>query len=105
MTLTVTIEPDFLALTTTPSMAPSASEVTWPVRAAGGWFCAAICGADGKRMTAKLAVKICRRRLVRILSWDTETIHSQFDSHDAQESARDGGAVTHIPHMSYASWP
>src|SRR5947208_2038944 len=33
-TLTVTVEPTFLALTTTPSMAPSLSDVTRPVSAA-----------------------------------------------------------------------
>src|SRR5215813_155632 len=66
MTLTVTVEPSFLALTTTPSMAPSAAEVTCPARA-GALFCAAAdCGAAAKRMTAELRAKIDKRRRVRI---------------------------------------
>jgi len=33
----VMVPPSFLALTSTPSMAPSCCEVTWPVSAAGAW--------------------------------------------------------------------
>src|ERR1700685_975908 len=39
MTLVWTIEPSLCAVTTTPSMLPSASDETWPVRAAG-WLSA-----------------------------------------------------------------
>src|SRR5262249_25684079 len=54
-TLTVTVEPAFLALTTTPSMAPSSAEVTWPLRAA--WPCARTKdGAAAKRTMVKAAM-------------------------------------------------
>src|SRR5205814_7896400 len=57
VTLTSTIEPGFLAVTTTPSILPSASELTVPVRAA--WPCAQTVGVVGwKSITAALAVKL-----------------------------------------------
>src|SRR5262245_38533393 len=65
MTLTVTVEPSFLALTTTPSMAPSAAEVTCPVRAAPALLSAAA-GSAWKKMTAEPSVKMDNRCRVRI---------------------------------------
>src|SRR5215470_7427648 len=67
MTLTVTVEPSFLALTTTPSIAPSASEVTCPVRAAAALLSAAAgCGVACKRMAAELSNEMDKRRRVCI---------------------------------------
>src|SRR5438874_2908139 len=34
------VEPSFLALMTTPSIAPSSAELTWPVSATAPWACA-----------------------------------------------------------------
>src|SRR5579864_3534997 len=63
MTLTITVEPVFLALTTTPSMAPSASDVTWPVRAGAFWAGAGtVCSA----MAATPAIRAGKRRFVGI---------------------------------------
>src|SRR5947209_6262791 len=66
-TLTVTVEPTFLALTTTPSMAPSLSEVTRPDSAA---LCAKA-GTDNNRQdaTTPQAVTIALRRMT--ISLDT----------------------------------
>src|SRR5262245_63187952 len=64
MTLTVTIEPAFLALTTTPSMAPSWSEVTTPVRAVAGAVCApADSGIADRRMAAAATAKLSLARI------------------------------------------
>src|SRR3954452_6541966 len=66
-TLTVTVEPTFLALTTTPSMAPSLSDVTRPARAA---FCAKA-GADNnkKDATKPKAATIALRRMTISLDY------------------------------------
>src|ERR1700676_2702539 len=61
----MTVEPAFLALTTTPSIAPSASDVTCPVRAAAVWLCAG-CGAAWNAMAAQPAIKIGNRRCAGI---------------------------------------
>src|ERR1700730_12630070 len=62
------MEPAFFALTTTPSIAPSVSEVTCPVSAAGAWFCAASCGAaDWSSMSAAPVITNCTSPLVNIL--------------------------------------
>src|SRR5258708_26899176 len=60
-TLTVTVEPTFLALTTTPSMAPSLSDVTRPDSAA---LCATA-GADNSKQDANRpkAATIALRRM------------------------------------------
>src|ERR1700730_15391558 len=63
--LTVTVEPAFLALTTTPSIAPSASEVICPVRAAGGWLCARTSSA-GTSVTAKTTPMPSSKRFICI---------------------------------------
>src|ERR1051326_8073368 len=59
-TLTVTVEPAFLALTTTPSMAPSLSDVTRPVSAA---LCAKA-GTDSRQHATRLkAATFASRRM------------------------------------------
>src|SRR5258708_4383358 len=51
------IEPGFLALTTTPSMAPSCSELTTPV-SAGSPCAQTVCEAACRNMTAAAAVRL-----------------------------------------------
>src|SRR3954451_12671939 len=66
-TLTVTVEPTFLALTTTPSMAPSLSDVTRPDSAA---FCAKD-GADNSTQDAnrlKAAIIALRRMTIPLVA-------------------------------------
>src|SRR5205814_49766 len=54
-TLTVTVEPAFFALTTTPSIAPSSAELTRPVRAVEAWA-AAGAGPPPTKASARTAV-------------------------------------------------
>jgi len=51
VTLIETIEPVLWAVTTTPSMAPSAAEVTWPVKAAA-WSARTPAGVASTRASA-----------------------------------------------------
>src|SRR5439155_1638750 len=62
-TLTVTVEPAFFALTTTPSIAPSSAELTRPVRAVEVW---AAVGPRPARsaMNTRPALTTNKRRLV-----------------------------------------
>src|SRR5438105_15866972 len=67
-TLTVTVEPTFLALTTTPSMAPSLSDATRPVSAT---LCAKA-GADNSRQDTtrpKAAIIALHRMTISLDAW------------------------------------
>ena len=66
-TLMLIVEPSFLALTTTPSIAPSSADVTWPVKAAGVWACVGkVNGPAASRNPAATVVPTSRRSLIRI---------------------------------------
>src|SRR5438034_1789679 len=60
-TLTVTVEPAFFALTTTPSIAPSSAELTRPVRAVEVWAAA---GPARSAINTRPALTTNKRRLV-----------------------------------------
>src|SRR6266508_7007665 len=63
----VAVEPCFFALTTTPSIAPSSTEVTTPVNAAGGPLCArTLVEPDCQSRTVRAAVAN-EKLLVRIV--------------------------------------
>src|SRR3981081_118997 len=55
MTLTVTGEPSFLALTITPSIGPSSVEATWPASAAAPWAAAGGLELERTRVNANAA--------------------------------------------------
>src|SRR5471030_2933685 len=77
-TLTVTVEPTFLALTTTPSMAHSLSDVTRPDSAA---LCAKA-GADNNRQDANRpkAATIGQRRMTISLDASLLPLDASLDS-------------------------
>src|SRR5882757_6695860 len=77
-TLTVTVEPTFLALTTTPSMAPSLSDVTRPDSAA---LCAKA-GADNSKKDANRpkAATIALRRMTISLDASLLLVGASIDS-------------------------
>src|SRR5262245_11109775 len=86
MTLTVTMESAFLALTTTPSIAPSASEVTCPFRATGA--CAHAQAAES--MNARPAAKPWNRSLVRISS--LRSVRWMLHRHSLKHAGHDATA-------------
>src|SRR5712692_1153062 len=67
-TVIVIVDPAFLALTSTPSNAPSSADVTWPVSASD--VCASGGGGPAGRTTARTAASRNSKRGVRIdRSW------------------------------------
>jgi hypothetical protein len=54
VTLVETMEPSLWAVTTTPSMAPSAAEETTPVSAAGAWSASTVAGIASTRASADM---------------------------------------------------
>src|ERR1700738_4731247 len=71
MTLTVIVLPAFLALTTTPSIAPSLAEDTWPVSAAGACAYAA---RDSIKGSAVAAAAVVVDQPVRIVASDGNSV-------------------------------
>src|SRR5262245_54268336 len=97
MTLTVTIEPAFLALTTTPSMAPSWSEVTTPVRAvAGAVWAPADSGIAEKRMAAAATARLSLARIdFSLIGGQTPRAQASCARCDANPSTKNAGRRRH----------